>query len=631
MLYWKRREDKLPLKQGSGSGSGLAGDDGDIIVDQTYSSNSYNAQSGTAVSQAVDQSFKKVQDEIGGVMHYKGEVETEKDLPENSEHGDIYNVKETNANFVWDGEKWDKLNPELSGLASKSSFDSLKSDFDNHVKNLDSSAHHIAQEEYDKFINGEHLTKSKLSDWVDKAIETFVSSGQITKQTYWDNNVDKWQQQIEESVLRLVNEQLAKDILLKTVFESYQKEVEEKTKKFVKCDLARKLDIYLPDETAPSLSSRTSDHLYMVTTEGEEPEPPEPEPPDPPEPPEPEPTGEGQMQITVQWNPEIYEQYKEQGIVVDYSLDLGQLLGSKSKQSNVTGGTLDWGDGTEVVTFGNGDGTTDEKFKHKYDNNNEHVITITGAIKWGDWIEPANVWVQGTHTQVSAPNPKDIRRAAIKVVIPEGKTSPIYDKSPYAFTGMKFGEGGIPANLLENCTVAEDFTHDFATAGFTTIPDNLLSKCKGAKYFKHCFAAGAYTEIPEDIFANCPEAEDFWFCFGGSNSIKHIPEKLFAHNTKAKGFEWCFQECINLENIPQNLFSQCKEANNFEGCFWRCACLHDDPLPELWVSHSTARGYKCFGEISAAIQAAGGGTWKKPSNWSSVPKTWIEAESSVTS
>lgn len=629
MLYWKRREDKLPLKQGSGSGSGLAGDDGDIIVDQTYSSNSYNAQSGTAVSQAVDQSFKKVQDEIGGVMHYKGEVETEKDLPENSEHGDIYNVKETNANFVWDGEKWDKLNPELSGLASKSSFDSLKSSFESHIKNEDSTAHHITQEEYEKFTKGEHLTKSKLSELVDSAIETFVSSGQITKQTYWDDNVTKWQQQIEESVLRLVNEQLAKDILLKTVFESYQKEVEEKTKKFVKCDLARKLDIYLPDESAPSLSFRTSDHLYMVTTEGEEPEPPEPEPPDPPEPPEPDPpVSDGEMEITIRWFDEWFTSYN---LPIVYSLDLGPCLGGYSAQS-IKGGTLDWGDGSPTVNFGNGDGTTDSKFQHTYSTSGPYTIKITGSIKWGNWSDLPLIPVKGSSGQdITTKDMHDIRVVTTGIKIPEGKSSPIYDKSGYAFVYSALTSTGIPENIFEHCTTAEDFRFDLAFTGIPEIPPNLLKNCKKAKYFKHCFAAGAYTEIPEDIFANCPEAEDFWFCFGGSNSIKHIPEKLFAHNTKAKGFEWCFQECINLENIPQNLFSQCKEANNFEGCFWRCACLHDDPLPELWVSHSTARGYHCFGEISAAIQAAGDGNWKMPSNWSSVPKTWIEAESSVTS
>ena len=75
MLYWKRRGDKVPLRQGGSSESGLFGSGDDVMVDQSYSSTSPNAQSGKAVSQAVTGVSNRISAKMGGALHFKGEVQ----------------------------------------------------------------------------------------------------------------------------------------------------------------------------------------------------------------------------------------------------------------------------------------------------------------------------------------------------------------------------------------------------------------------------------------------------------------------------------------------------------------------------------------------------------------------------
>lgn len=46
---------------------------------------------------------------------YKGSVDSQTDLPENPEIGDMYTIKnESYAIYVWDGEQWLNLTPSIS-------------------------------------------------------------------------------------------------------------------------------------------------------------------------------------------------------------------------------------------------------------------------------------------------------------------------------------------------------------------------------------------------------------------------------------------------------------------------------------------------------------------------------------
>ena len=57
---------------------------------------------------------KKIAAGITPGYSYKGSVAEETDLPADAEQGDLYTVTgEDNAQYVWDGEGWIKLNIEL--------------------------------------------------------------------------------------------------------------------------------------------------------------------------------------------------------------------------------------------------------------------------------------------------------------------------------------------------------------------------------------------------------------------------------------------------------------------------------------------------------------------------------------
>lgn len=63
----------------------------------------------------------EIDGKLVGAMTYKGSVETESELPQDAQVGDMYDVKESGQNFAWNGESWDALggDVDLSGLLTK--------------------------------------------------------------------------------------------------------------------------------------------------------------------------------------------------------------------------------------------------------------------------------------------------------------------------------------------------------------------------------------------------------------------------------------------------------------------------------------------------------------------------------
>lgn len=79
-------------------------------------------QSITSKSVDIDLSDYAKKSDITSVLHYKGQKDTVNALPsEGNVVGDMYNVKSTGANYVWDGTAWDKLseNVDLSVFYTK--------------------------------------------------------------------------------------------------------------------------------------------------------------------------------------------------------------------------------------------------------------------------------------------------------------------------------------------------------------------------------------------------------------------------------------------------------------------------------------------------------------------------------
>lgn len=81
-----------------------------------------------------------------GIFKVKGSVRTYSDLPrENQEVGDVYNVLDTGANYVWTQDGWDKLSEtvDLSNYYTKEEVNSL-------IDNIDLSNYYTKSETYNK-------------------------------------------------------------------------------------------------------------------------------------------------------------------------------------------------------------------------------------------------------------------------------------------------------------------------------------------------------------------------------------------------------------------------------------------------------------------------------------------------
>ena len=81
-----------------------------------------------AVLEAIqDEAADEVIKKVGTIFVYKGQVATYEDLPENPTKGDTWNVIDTGANYVWNGEFWDKLSEtvDLSKYVEKDELDDI--------------------------------------------------------------------------------------------------------------------------------------------------------------------------------------------------------------------------------------------------------------------------------------------------------------------------------------------------------------------------------------------------------------------------------------------------------------------------------------------------------------------------
>lgn len=303
-------------------------------------------------------------------------------------------------------------------------------------------------------------------------------------------------------------------------------------------------------------------------------------------------------------------------------IDLGNIFGDESDNPNVTGGTIDWGDGSPETVFSAGEGIENRKFQHSYDDFGEHIVTITGRIKWGNNVNDFGVATRGKLT---------------KIVIPDGEISPIYDlgRNPFSRSYIE----SVPAGLFDNCTEVTDFTlcFDFCDE-LTTIPAGLFDKCTKVTTFSGCFSfCQKLQEIPADLFKYNTEVESFTMCFWYCDRLARIPQDLFRYNIKVKDFNYCFTRCSSITEIPQDLFKYNTEVTSFDGGFSACRLLKTVPddvfnyntkatdfyycfqhctslakAPELWLQFvgKDIKSEACFDYCEAA------------SNWEEIPELW---------
>ena len=125
---------------------------------------------------------KAYADAIGSrALHYRGQVETESDLTkiESPSIGDMYNVKDTGANYAWDGTKWDKLSEtiDLSPYAKKE-------DVENAIGGLNTDL----SEEVKAREDGDSALDTKIGEL--RSDLTTETSDRKTKDTELQSNID---------------------------------------------------------------------------------------------------------------------------------------------------------------------------------------------------------------------------------------------------------------------------------------------------------------------------------------------------------------------------------------------------------------------------------------------------------
>ena len=95
---------------------------------------------------------EEINTKFGSVYHVKGSVATYDDLPDDATVGDVYNILDSGANYVWTGTEWDKLSEtvDLSDYVTKeelANIDVLPDQTDNAGKFLRTNGEEASWEE----------------------------------------------------------------------------------------------------------------------------------------------------------------------------------------------------------------------------------------------------------------------------------------------------------------------------------------------------------------------------------------------------------------------------------------------------------------------------------------------------
>ena len=200
--------------------------------------------------------------------------------------------------------------------------------------------------------------------------------------------------------------------------------------------------------------------------------------------------------------------------------------------------------------------------------------------------------------------------------IPEGlfdKNAKVvsFERTFFGCTGLK---GFIPPGLFDNNILVTTFRSVFSDCLNLTgsIPSGLFDKNTKVISFEKTFygCSGLTDTIPAGLFDKNILVTTFRNTFSGcSNLTDSIPEGLFDKNTQVISFEYTFYRCSGLTSIPPGLFDKNTEVITFEGTFSSAKRIANN-VPDLWNTHSSAYGIKCFYNITRVL------------NFGDIPPDW---------
>lgn len=265
MLYWKTRDSKIPLEEFAAGDGGGAGNDYDITVEQSYDATSPNAQAGTAVAQAVAGLEAQIDQKYGGALQYKGSKENYAALPKtDNKKGDVWNVNDTDANYVWDGENWDKLSENLEGLVTKDELNTLQASFDTHKSNGDTDAKHLNSKQYSDFQRMELFTKEEVKGYIGDALNDKIQTGDLVTSSSLQTELNKVEQTVQKNVTDAVSGTVSSSYVSNTDFEAYKNSQSSLFGQYIKCSTHTDLKVYTTSSSIPPMESRDSNVIYLV-------------------------------------------------------------------------------------------------------------------------------------------------------------------------------------------------------------------------------------------------------------------------------------------------------------------------------------------------------------------------------
>ncbi len=119
---------------------------------------------------------KEIEEELTGqsatIFRYVGQVNTYEDLPKDAKSGDVYDVKDTGANYVFNGTEWDKLSENLDGFAKITDLNLFKQEVNTLLQELqtqitdnktetDNTINDLKTQKLDKQIHEEYVEQNK--------------------------------------------------------------------------------------------------------------------------------------------------------------------------------------------------------------------------------------------------------------------------------------------------------------------------------------------------------------------------------------------------------------------------------------------------------------------------------------
>ncbi|MGL5979306.1 MAG: InlB B-repeat-containing protein, partial [Phocaeicola sp.] len=248
--------------------------------------------------------------------------------------------------------------------------------------------------------------------------------------------------------------------------------------------------------------------------------------------------------------------------------------------------TVNWGDGTEILTIQAGTPLT-SKIEHTYAEAKEYTITITSS--------------ETDYTKAQMPEVSWKDDKLLKTI-----NTPLLNLEVISFSTMFYkctSLISIPSGLFDNNTKVKNFTAVFyGCSSLTSIPPGLFDKNTAVTSFAGTFRdCSGLTSIPGGLFKDNTKVDDFQMVFSGCSKAKVNPNIFCDEETEKETRFKSITTILCFNNAFNNVGSELTDIEATQSAF-----------PTLWEYTMPIMG------ITSADCFEGA----KASNTNAVPDGW---------